>query len=62
MPGRGFHQEGRGYFRDTAGSCALAAESNIDEKALSIVEDRRRGLLTCKRPYVFVGGVYLKMS
>lgn len=43
-------------------SVSAATVSNLNEKALEAVEEWRSGPLTCKYPYVFIDGIYLRRS
>ena len=43
-------------------SVPAATVSNLNEKALEAVEEWRSGPLTCKYPYVFIDGIYLRRS
>lgn len=43
-------------------SVSAATVSNLNEQAFEAVEERRSRPLTCKYPYVFIDGVYLKRS
>lgn len=43
-------------------SVSAATVSNLNEKAFEAVEEWRSRPLTCKYPYVFIDGIYLKRS